>query len=136
MPKSLAQWSGFIATIMVCFVISFLAVGYARQRWMGPSLSANVEPAVVTGDFRQHFNNASADIVIYGTASCVHCQNARAYFQSRQISFLDRRIDTDASARRAFDSLARRTVPQIIIHKQLIGGFNPAVIADALKQTR
>jgi GrxC family glutaredoxin len=71
-------------------------------------------------------------VIIYTTHYCPYCFGAKAFLRSKNVEFEE--IDvTDAPARRAeMERLsARRTVPQIFIDDQSIGGYDDARRLDA-----
>jgi glutaredoxin 3 len=63
-------------------------------------------------------------IVIYSKANCPYCEYAKKYFVSKNLAFTEIRIDLDAQKLLEMEQLTkRRTVPQIFINDQLIGGY-------------
>jgi glutaredoxin 3 len=67
-----------------------------------------------------------AKIVIYTKANCPYCVWAKQLLDNKQATYQELRIDLDEKARADMDRLSggRRTVPQIFINDQLIGGFD------------
>lgn len=65
-------------------------------------------------------------IEIYSTRVCPYCDRAKMLLQARGLDFVEYKIDEDTSRRQEMLSRcnARRTVPQIIINGQDIGGFD------------
>ena len=73
-----------------------------------------------------------AKVVIYTTNYCPYCTGAKSLLRSKKVEFEE--IDvTDAPARRMeMEQLSRRrTVPQIFIDGQPIGGYDEARLLDA-----
>jgi glutaredoxin 3 len=71
-------------------------------------------------------------IEIYSTAVCPYCMAAKNLLKSKGLEWSETRIDTDPVA---FDAMrtrsgGRRTVPQIFINDQHVGGFDDLVAAD------
>ncbi|EKD71966.1 MAG: Glutaredoxin 3 [uncultured bacterium] len=63
-------------------------------------------------------------IVIYTTDDCPYCRLAKELLASRKTSFEEIRIDLDDGKREEMIRLSkRRTVPQIFINDQSIGGY-------------
>lgn len=63
-------------------------------------------------------------VTIYSTRICPYCMRAKALLQSKQISYTEYLVDMD-DARRAEmqrNSGGQRTVPQIFIGQQHVGG--------------
>lgn len=71
-------------------------------------------------------------IEIYSTAVCPYCVAAKNLLKSKGLEWDEVRIDTDAAQREAMltRSGGRRSVPQIFINDQHVGGFDDLVAAD------
>lgn len=67
-----------------------------------------------------------AKVVIYTKANCPYCVWAKQLLDKKHATYQELRIDLDETARQDMDRLSggRRTVPQIFINDQLIGGFD------------
>jgi glutaredoxin 3 len=64
-------------------------------------------------------------IVIYSKDHCPYCDMAKQLLQSRGATFTEIRIDLDDQKRDEMIRLSgRRTVPQIFINDQPIGGYD------------
>jgi len=66
-----------------------------------------------------------ARVKVFSTGICPICEKTKSLLSKWGIPFDDVRIDTDTAARREFTKVTRgaRTVPQIAIDGQWIGGF-------------
>lgn len=64
-------------------------------------------------------------VKVYSTASCPFCVKAKQLLEKWNIPYEEFLIDTDAAARREFPVVTNgaRTVPQILIDGECIGGF-------------
>ena len=71
-------------------------------------------------------------IEIYSTAVCPYCVAAKNLLKSKGLEWTEVRIDTDPGQRDAMlaRSGGRRTVPQIFVNDQHVGGFDDLVAAD------
>lgn len=71
-------------------------------------------------------------IEVYSTAVCPYCVAAKNLLKSRGLEWVEVRIDTDAVQRDAMlaRSGGRRTVPQIFVNDQHVGGYDDLVAAD------
>ncbi|HWU77586.1 MAG TPA: glutaredoxin 3 [Rhodanobacter sp.] len=71
-------------------------------------------------------------IEVYSTAVCPYCVAAKNLLKARGLEWTEVRVDTDPAQREAM--LARsggaRTVPQIFINEQHVGGFQELAAAD------
>lgn len=73
-----------------------------------------------------------ARIEMYTTAFCPYCVMAKQFLQRKGLGFEEVRVDTDPARREEMlqRSDGRRTVPQIFIEGQHVGGFDDLVAAD------
>ena len=64
-------------------------------------------------------------IVIYGNETCAHCAAARMLLTKKRLSFDDIKMsDDDKLSEEMLRLSGSRSVPQIFINDQLIGGFD------------
>ena len=67
-------------------------------------------------------------IIIYSTAQCPYCVWAKKFLDSRHLAYEEIRVDLDAEKRMEMERLSgRRTVPQIFINDEAIGGYDDLV---------
>lgn len=66
-----------------------------------------------------------ARVKVFSTASCPFCVRAKQLLDKWHIPYEEARIDVDQAARRDFvkSTNGARTVPQILIDGECIGGF-------------
>lgn len=65
------------------------------------------------------------NIVIYTKPQCPYCENAKNLLQLKKVDFKEIRVDNNPQARAEMEAKSqRRTVPQIFINDQAIGGFD------------
>lgn len=70
-------------------------------------------------------------IEIYSSANCAYCTAAKSLLKSKGLDYTEIRIDTDSARMQEMLARAhRRTVPQIFIDDQHIGGYDDLVAAD------
>jgi len=66
-----------------------------------------------------------AKVVIYTTAVCPYCVNAKQLLAQKGVEYTEVRVDLDPVKREEMMKLSgRRTVPQIFINDESIGGFD------------
>lgn len=66
-----------------------------------------------------------AKVIVYSKEICPYCRMAKELLTARGIAFEEVRIDLDESKRDEMMRLSnRRTVPQIFINDQPIGGYD------------
>lgn len=71
-------------------------------------------------------------IIMYATDWCGYCQRARNLFQRKGVTFQEVKIDEDPQHRKDMleRSGGRRTVPQIFIGEQHVGGYDDLAALD------
>jgi glutaredoxin 3 len=68
------------------------------------------------------------NIIIYSKDNCSYCRMAKDFFDARQIAYTEIRVDLDSEKLEEMLRLSqRRTVPQIVINDQFIGGYDDLV---------
>ena len=73
--------------------------------------------------------------LIYTTATCPYCVRAKQLLQEKGIAYSEIRVDLDDAEREKMINITgRRTVPQIFINDEHIGGFDD-LYAHFLKKT-
>jgi GrxC family glutaredoxin len=71
-------------------------------------------------------------VIIYTTHYCPYCSGAKAFLRSKNVEFEEIDVTDDPARRAEMERLsARRTVPQIFIDDQSIGGYDDARRLDA-----
>lgn len=71
-------------------------------------------------------------IEIYSTAVCPYCIAAKNLLKSKGLEWTEVRVDSDMAQRETMlaRSGGRRSVPQIFINDQHVGGFDELAAAD------
>ena len=71
-------------------------------------------------------------IEVYSTAVCPYCVAAKNLLKSKGLQWNEVRVDADPAQRDLMlqRSGGRRTVPQIFINDQHVGGYDDLVAAD------
>jgi glutaredoxin 3 len=73
-----------------------------------------------------------AHVVIYSTTYCPYCTAAKVLLRSKGVAFEEIDVTRDPQRRAEMEQLStRRTVPQIFIDGQSIGGYDDARDLDA-----
>lgn len=79
---------------------------------------------------------AGPQVTIYSSPTCAYCHMAKEYFASKNVSYIEKDITTDAEA---FDFVVQKVgqavTPIITIGDTVIVGFDRPKIDEALKQT-
>jgi glutaredoxin-like YruB-family protein len=91
--------------------------------------------ATDTGPTNQEVQAARSGVavVMYSTAWCGVCKRARKYFEDNRIAFVEYDVDKNVQARNEYLLLnPRRSVPTIKVGNEVVVGFSPAAIENAL----
>ncbi len=74
-----------------------------------------------------------AEVVIYTTSMCPYCYRAKALLTKKGVTFteIDVGMDPDKRQEMIQRSIGRRTVPQIFINDQHVGGSDDLHALDA-----
>lgn len=73
----------------------------------------------------------SSIVIMYSTRFCPYCIRARMLLDSKQVEYTDIRVDGEPALRREMTQRSgRRTVPQIWIGDQHVGGFDDLARLD------
>ena len=76
-----------------------------------------------------------AKIEIYSTGICPYCVMAKQLLQRKGVEYTEIRIDLDADKRDEMMAKSKqRTVPQIFINGEAIGGYTDLAALDRNKQ--
>jgi glutaredoxin 3 len=72
-----------------------------------------------------------ADVTIYTTAVCPYCVAAKRLLKEREIPYTEIDVSGDLEKRAwLVEATGRRTVPQIFIHGEPIGGYDDLAAMD------
>ncbi len=64
-------------------------------------------------------------VIIYSTRICGYCLRAKSLLQSKHVAFTEILVDQDPAKRAEMEAKSsRRTVPQIFIGEQYVGGYH------------
>lgn len=70
-------------------------------------------------------------VIIYTTETCPYCVNAKQLLDKKNVPYTEIRVDQDSAQREEMIRITeRRTVPQIIIDGNPIGGFDDMLALD------
>jgi|TARA_B110001469_G_scaffold113914_1_gene117542 glutaredoxin 3 len=76
-----------------------------------------------------------AKVEVYSTGQCPYCVMAKKLLERKGVTYTEIRIDTDTSKREEMMKKSRqRTVPQIFINNNAIGGYTDLVALNQSKQ--
>lgn len=65
-----------------------------------------------------------ADVIVYSSAHCPYCVMAKQLLERKGVAFREIRVDLEPAKREEMmQKSQRRTVPQIFINDQAVGGY-------------
>ena len=99
-----------------------------------PAASAPPAPPPAATDARPAAAPARAapDIVLYATADCPYCRQARAYLQARGLTWTERDIEASPAARAEWQARGGQGTPLLLVDGTAIQGFDRARLDAAL----
>ncbi len=72
------------------------------------------------------------DIIVYSTTYCPYCVRAKQLLERKDVEYQEIMVDHDPSLmQEMMERSQRRTVPQIFINEQSIGGYDDLAHLDA-----
>lgn len=72
-----------------------------------------------------------ATVVVYSSEHCPYCVRAKELLEKKGVSFEEIRVDLDPAQKDIMiEKSGRRTVPQIFINDQPVGGFDDLYALD------
>jgi glutaredoxin len=72
-------------------------------------------------------------VVVYSTPLCAPCERLKAYLRNRGVAFTVRDVMVDEDAAMFLESRNIRSTPVLAIDDEIIVGFDPERIAQALE---
>ncbi len=73
-------------------------------------------------------------VVMYGTDWCGNCKMTRAYLRDNGIPFFEYDVEKSPEGQRQFKALQGNGVPLLLVNNNVVRGFDPAAIQDALRR--
>lgn len=77
------------------------------------------------------FENFNDGVVMFSGDPCVYCDRARRLLERKGVSFREIKVDAAPELRVEMERLSqRRTIPQIFINGQSVGGYDDIAALD------
>jgi len=74
----------------------------------------------------------SEGVIMYSGEHCAYCVRARRLLEKKGVAFSEIKVDQSPELRAEMERLSqRRTIPQIFIHGQHIGGYDDLAALDS-----
>jgi glutaredoxin 3 len=71
-------------------------------------------------------------IKIYTSNTCSHCSAAKEYLKEKELSYEERNVSTDPSAKKELIGMGYMGVPIIMVDDDVIEGFNKNKLDETL----
>ncbi len=72
-------------------------------------------------------------VVLYATSWCGYCKKTRDFFRAHNIAFVEYDIEKSSEGRNQYDQLHGNGIPLVMIHGNLVRGYDPAQLKDLLQ---
>ena len=117
--------------------VLLMAASVAGGLWLGKAGPMLLDPRVARSssqvvDNSRYFAGETVDVVLFGTATCRWCVQARTFLDSLGVDYRDHRIDESASAEALYQTLGAQAVPVVLVGNRRIEGYDEPAIRDAL----
>jgi glutaredoxin 3 len=92
-----------------------------------------LEPSLASPTYAQASNQDKKmpKVEIYSSGNCAYCVAAKNLIKSKGLDYVEIRVDTDPARREEMVARThKRTVPQIFIDGNLVGGYDDLAAAD------
>ena len=74
------------------------------------------------------------NVVLYGASWCNNCARTRQFLSANHIPFFEYDVDNSSEGQRQFKQLHGTGVPVILVNREVIRGYDPDAIAQALQR--
>lgn len=114
---------------VVVFLPPSIAVGNSSVLDSGKS-SQEIAEEILRGARKRYVSDQQQklkeinSVVMYSTSWCGYCRQARRYFKSKGIKYVERDIERSRLAKRAYDRLGGNGVPLIVVGENQMSGFS------------
>ena len=76
-----------------------------------------------------------ANVIVYSSAHCPYCVMAKQLLERKGVAFQEIRVDLEPAKRQEMMQKSKqRTVPQIFINDQAVGGYTDLLAIERAKQ--
>ncbi len=71
-------------------------------------------------------------VILYGNSWCPYCEQAKSFLQRNDIPYHEYNIEVSSEGYRQYKQLNGLGTPLLLINNQVIRGYNPPAIKEAL----
>lgn len=72
-------------------------------------------------------------VILYSAAWCGYCNKTRAFFKENNVAFVEYDIEKSSEGRSQYEQLHGSGIPLIMIRGQVMRGYDPNALKDALQ---
>lgn len=72
-------------------------------------------------------------VVLYATDWCGYCRKAREFFTQHNIAYVEYDIEKSAEGKAQYDQLRGSGIPLVVIHGEVLRGYDPNSMKKLLK---
>ncbi len=74
------------------------------------------------------------EVIVYSKTVCPYCTQAKAFLKKHEIAFEERNLDNDEERVKFYENVGNgvRSVPQIFVDGERIGGYQELMKSDIL----
>ena len=73
-------------------------------------------------------------VIIYGTSWCPYCEQTKSFLEHNEIPYYEYNIEVTSEGYRQYKQLNGLGTPLLLINNQVIRGYNPPAIMEALRK--
>lgn len=77
-----------------------------------------------SGATKHSSRSTNGKVFIYSSAWCGYCKQARKYFKSKGIAFIEYDIEKNVRTKQDYDALGGKGVPVILVGRKRMNGFS------------
>jgi mycoredoxin len=117
------------------FLLAAMGLGLgAGYLFSSSRLADPPSPMVRAGDYAPIQSRLKSRVVLYATATCPYCAQARQLLDAKKVGYVELAVDASADAAAEARSLGAHAVPFILIGSNSIEGFDEERIVQLLEQ--
>lgn len=107
-----------------------LGAGYVFRHATSEKPGVTVERV---GGFQDRYTESGSRVILYSLSTCGYCKQARELLEKRNIDYVEKVIDTSASAKKEAAELGIKAVPVLLVGDYRVKGYDRSRWLDLLK---
>ncbi|MEH6652179.1 MAG: glutaredoxin family protein [Motiliproteus sp.] len=73
-------------------------------------------------------------VIMYGTSWCPYCEQTKSFLERNEVPYYEYNIEVSSEGYRQYKQLNGLGTPLLLINNQVIRGYNPTAIMEALRK--